>query len=155
MMPNSPGAIGRLSSCWRAGCARGRRRGSCVPLGTQQPDTVLRWHRELFRRIWQRKSNPKQKQGRPPLKGDLVALIKCIAKENLTWRAERIRGERAPNGCRAPKGCLSRSTSTKSVNLAPRSRPGPPSYATTPARYGRVISCRHVISSFARCSCPS
>ena len=32
-----------------------------------QPDTVLRWHRDLFRRVWKRRSRPKRKQGRPPL----------------------------------------------------------------------------------------
>ncbi len=58
-----------------------------------QPGTVLRWHRDLFKRFWTRKSKPKQKQGRPPLTDDLVALIKCMVKENLTWGAERIRGE--------------------------------------------------------------
>jgi len=58
-----------------------------------QPGTVLRWHRDLFKRFWTRKSKPKQKQGRPPLTDHLVALIKCMVKENLTWGAERIRGE--------------------------------------------------------------
>ena len=28
-----------------------------------QPDTLLRWHRELFRRIWRRKSRSKKKPG--------------------------------------------------------------------------------------------
>jgi putative transposase len=50
-----------------------------------QPETVLRWHRELFKRFWKRKSKPQQKQGGPLLKDDLVALIKRIVKENLTW----------------------------------------------------------------------
>jgi putative transposase len=58
-----------------------------------QPDTVLRWHRELFRRFWKCKSRTQLKQGRPPLADDLVALIRQMVKENLTWGAERIRGE--------------------------------------------------------------
>ena len=58
-----------------------------------QPDTVLRWHRELFRHFWKRRSRPKQKRGKPPLTDDVVALIKQMAKENLSWGAERIRGE--------------------------------------------------------------
>jgi len=58
-----------------------------------QPDTVLRWHRDLFRRVWRHKSKPKHKQGRPPLTDGLVALTKRIVEENLTWGAERIRGE--------------------------------------------------------------
>jgi len=30
-----------------------------------QPDTVLRWHRELFRWVWRRRSRRKRKRGRP------------------------------------------------------------------------------------------
>ena len=44
-----------------------------------QPDTVLRWHRELFRRVWKRRSRSKGKRGRPPLIGEVVALIKRMA----------------------------------------------------------------------------
>jgi hypothetical protein len=40
-----------------------------------KPDTLLHWHRELFRRIWRRKSTSKKKPGRPPLAGAIVALI--------------------------------------------------------------------------------
>lgn len=58
-----------------------------------QPDTLLRWHRELFRRTLRRKSKPQGKQGRKLLTDDVVALIKRMAKENLSWGAERIRGE--------------------------------------------------------------
>ena len=32
-----------------------------------QPDTLLRWYCDLFRRIWRRKSRPKDKRGRKPL----------------------------------------------------------------------------------------
>jgi putative transposase len=49
-----------------------------------QPDTVLRWHRELFKRFWRCKSKPQQKRGRPPLTDDLVAWIKRAVKEKLT-----------------------------------------------------------------------
>ena len=45
-----------------------------------QPDTVLRWHRDLFRRVWKRRSRSKQKRGRPPLAGEVVALIKQLAR---------------------------------------------------------------------------
>ena len=49
-----------------------------------QPDTVLRAaaarHRDLFRWVWARKSQPKGKPGRPPLDKDIVALIKQIAR---------------------------------------------------------------------------
>ena len=58
-----------------------------------RPDTVLRWHRELFHRVWRCKSRSESKPGRPPLSDYVVALIKRMAKENRTWGAERIRGE--------------------------------------------------------------
>jgi putative transposase len=90
-----------------------------------QPDTVLRWHRELFRRIWRRKSNPKQKQGRPPLKDDLATLIKRIVKENLTWGAERIRGELLKLGIR-----VSKSTIQKYINEERESRASKQTWTT-------------------------
>ena len=73
-----------------------------------QPDTVLRWHRDLFRRIWRRKSKSKPKQGRPPLTDDLVVLIKRIVRENLSWGAERIRGELLKLGVRVSKSTIQR-----------------------------------------------
>jgi len=30
-----------------------------------QPETLLRWHRDLFRRVWRRRSRPR-KRGKPP-----------------------------------------------------------------------------------------
>jgi len=57
-----------------------------------QPETVLRWHRDLFRWIWRRKSRP-QRRGKPSLADDIVSLIKQMAKKNRSWGAERIRGE--------------------------------------------------------------
>jgi putative transposase len=58
-----------------------------------QPDTVLRWHRDLFRLVWRRKSQPKQQGGRPPLPGRVVQRIRRMARENPLWGAERMRGE--------------------------------------------------------------
>ena len=45
-----------------------------------QPDTVLRWRRDLFRRVWKRRSRSKGKRGRPPLAGEVVVLIKRLAR---------------------------------------------------------------------------
>jgi putative transposase len=57
-----------------------------------QPETVLRWNRDLFRWVWRRRSRP-QRRGKLPLTDEIVALIKQMADENRTWGAERIRGE--------------------------------------------------------------
>jgi transposase InsO family protein len=58
-----------------------------------QPDTLLRWHRELFRRSWRRRARPAAPAHRPPLALETIALIREIAAANRTWGAERIRGE--------------------------------------------------------------
>jgi putative transposase len=57
-------------------------------LSIAQAGTLLRWHRELFRNYWRRKS-----QGKPRISPETVALIEKIAGENHLWGAERIRGE--------------------------------------------------------------
>lgn len=81
-----------------------RERGIMVALASQprqwqsallivQPDTLLRWHRDLFRWVWRRKSQPRRSGGKPRLSPDVVELIRRIARENRLWGAERIRGE--------------------------------------------------------------
>ena len=53
-----------------------------------QPDTLMRWHQNLFRMYWRRKS-----QSRPKVESETIILIQKMANENLLWGAERIRGE--------------------------------------------------------------
>jgi putative transposase len=71
-----------------------------------QPDTVLRWHRDLFRRIWRHKTKSDKKPGRPPLADEVVTLIKQMAEENHTWGAKRIRGELLKLGLRVSKSAI-------------------------------------------------
>jgi putative transposase len=56
-----------------------------------QPDTLLRWHRELFRQFWKYKS--KAHAHKPKVASATIALIRQMARENRLWGAERIRGE--------------------------------------------------------------
>jgi putative transposase len=56
-----------------------------------QPETLLRWHRELFRVFWKHKSNGCSQK--PRLSSETIALIKEMATNNRLWGAERIRGE--------------------------------------------------------------
>lgn len=56
-----------------------------------QPDTVLRWHRELFKWVWRRKA--KRKAGKPPIAAEVIALIRQMATENRLWGVKRIQGE--------------------------------------------------------------
>ncbi len=56
-----------------------------------QPDTLLRWHREMFRWVWWLKSRP---QNRPPrVAAETIQLIQQMASDNQLWGAERVRGE--------------------------------------------------------------
>src|SRR5256886_529375 len=56
-----------------------------------QPDTLLRWHRELFRLYWKRRSKASSHQ--PKVAAETIALIGEMATNNRLWGAERIRGE--------------------------------------------------------------
>ena len=66
-----------------------------------QPETLLRWHRELFRLYWKRKS--KASSHRPKVAAETIALIREMAKDNRLWGAERIRGELLKLGLRVCK----------------------------------------------------
>lgn len=72
-----------------------------------QPDTVLRWHRDLFHWVWRRRSRPRRR-GKTPLTDDIVSLVKRMAKENRTWGAERIRGELLKLGVQISKSAIRR-----------------------------------------------
>jgi transposase InsO family protein len=56
-----------------------------------QPDTLIRWHRELFRLYWRYKSRKKNRE--PRITQEIIDLIKQMAQENRLWGAERIHGE--------------------------------------------------------------
>jgi len=66
-----------------------------------QPDTLLRWHRELFRLYWKRRSKTPTLQ--PKVAAETIALIRQMAKDNRLWGAERIRGELLKLGIRVCK----------------------------------------------------
>ena len=55
-----------------------------------RPDTLVRWHRDLYRLFWRVKSKPR---GRPPIPADLQRLIAAMAAANRTWGEERIAAE--------------------------------------------------------------
>ena len=56
------------------------------------PDTVVRWHREGFRRDWRRKSRSRG-VGRPPIDTEIRKLIREMQSANIGWGAPRIYGE--------------------------------------------------------------
>jgi hypothetical protein len=66
-----------------------------------QPDTILRWHRDLFRRYWKRKFKPKNLKPRIPQ--ETIDLIKEMAEKNWLWGAEKIQGELLKLGIKVSK----------------------------------------------------
>ena len=66
-----------------------------------KPDTLLRWHRDLFTLVCRRRSRPKR-QGRP-LRAEVIELIQTMATANRLWGAERVRGELLKLGIRVSK----------------------------------------------------
>jgi putative transposase len=54
------------------------------------PDTLVRWHRDLFRLFWRLKS---RRRGRPRIPTDVQRLIAEMATQNRTWGEERIAAE--------------------------------------------------------------
>ncbi len=73
-----------------------------------QPDTLLRWHRQLFRVYWHRRSRAAAPAHRPPLAPETVALIREMARANRLWGAERIRGELLKLDIRVAKSTIQR-----------------------------------------------
>ena len=55
-----------------------------------RPDTLVLWHRDLFRLFWRLKSRPR---GRPRIPTELQRLIVEMAMHNRTWGEERIAAE--------------------------------------------------------------
>ncbi len=83
-----------------------------------KPETVVRWHREGFKRFWRWKSRSRG-PGRPPVSPEIKALIHRMAEANPLWGAPKIHGELLKLG-------IEISERTISSLLPPRS-PKPPS----------------------------
>jgi transposase len=62
-----------------------------------QPETLLRWHRDLVERRW---TYSHRRSGRPSLPAGTVSLVLRLARENPTWGYRRVHGELATMGVR-------------------------------------------------------
>ena len=72
-----------LSKIWR---------GWADSLTIVKPETVIRWHRQGFKRYWTWKSH-RQKRGRPAVAPEVRGLIRTMNRANPLWGAPRIHGE--------------------------------------------------------------
>lgn len=81
--------LARLSGRWRDA------------LHVVSPETLLRWHRDLFKIVWRRTSRPRGQPKR--LAPEIVTLVQAMAKDNVLWGVERIRGELLKVGIRVSK----------------------------------------------------
>ncbi len=88
-----------------------------------QPNTLLRWHRELFRQVWKRRT--KATSHKPKIAAETIALIRELAKKNRLWGAERIRGELLKLGIHVCKRTIQ--NYIRNVRMSP---PGEQKWAT-------------------------
>lgn len=70
-----------------------------------RPETVVRWHREGFRRHWTAKC---RKRGRPPIDPAIRVLIRRMCETNPLWGAPRIHGELLKLGINVSEAVVSK-----------------------------------------------
>ena len=96
-------ALAVLAARLRRLCGGARARlDACLLLF--KPDTILRWHRDLVRRKWTFRCQPRT--GRPPTSPELGELILRLAEENPLWGYSRIHGELAKLGHRVGRSTV-------------------------------------------------
>jgi putative transposase len=88
-----------------------------------QPETLLRWHRELFRVFW--KHTSKASMRKPRISPETIRLSKEMAANNRLWGAERIRGELLKLDIR-----ISKRTVQKYMKQVPRKQPSGQTWKT-------------------------
>jgi putative transposase len=86
-----------------------------------QPETLLRWHRDLVRR---KRTYAHRRSGRPAIPAGTVSLVLRLARENPTWGYRRIQGELATMGVRLAPSSVWAILHRHSIEPAPR-RSGP------------------------------
>ena len=102
-----------------------------------QPDTLLRWHRELVRRRW---TYPHRHPGRPRVRAGTVALVLRLGKENPTWGYRRIHGELATMGVRVGASTVCSILNRHGLDPAPR-RSGPSWAEFLRAQAKGIVAC--------------
>jgi hypothetical protein len=98
--------------------ARALGRKALHELGTiVTPETLLRWHRELVARKWTLVA--RRRLGRPGIRGERVALVVGMARENGGWGYTRIQGAMANLGYKLGRGTIGRILKDHGIEPAP------------------------------------
>jgi hypothetical protein len=77
-----------------------------------QPETVVRWRRDVWATFWRYRSRGRWRGGRPRVSRQVRELIVQMARENFTWGAPRIHGELLMLGFDVSQATVSRYLST-------------------------------------------
>jgi len=109
-----------------------------------QPATLLRWHRQLLRWSWRRRSRAAAPAHRPPLAPETIALIPELAGS--------VSGANSSRSVSASPRRPSSGTGATPARRDVRGRPGRRSCATTLTRSGPATSCPSPTASSARSS---
>ena len=124
--------LGRLTTSPRATLAR------AVLL--VQPETVLRWHRELVRRKWTYRRE--RAGGRPPIAAEVEALLLRLARENPRWGYGRLQGALAKLGHTLGRSTIRDVLKRRRVPPAPRPSRGASTWCQFLARHrDGVLAC--------------
>ena len=86
-----------------------------------QPDTLLGWHRHLFRWYWRQRS--KAASRKPKIPDETIALIHTMALNNRLWGAERIRGELLKLGMHVSKRTIQKYMQTGRIRPSSQTWP--------------------------------
>jgi putative transposase len=87
------------------------------------PGTVLRWHQDILRRRWARRSR-RGRSGRPPVRRNIRSAVLRLARENESWGYRRIHGELAGLGIAVAASTVWQILKSAGIDPAPR-RDGP------------------------------
>ena len=87
------------------------------------PGTILRWHRDIVRRRWSRRSR-QGRSGRPATHRKVRSVVLRLARENESWGYRRIHGELAGLGITVAPSTVWQILKNAGIDPAPR-REGP------------------------------
>ena len=114
-------AYGRLEKLsLLLGALRLSKRRLAAALLIVQPDTLLRWHRDIVRRHWTFRR--KRRAGRPPLTEEMQDLIVRLAQENPHWGCRKIQGEMLKLGLKVGRSTVVRLLRRRTLGRPPTNR---------------------------------